>query len=253
MQKFVDLRIDATIANLILNRPERHNSLVPEMLEQFLEALAQINDSSTVRVVLLTANGRSFSTGGDLRGFYEHRADLEEYAAYLVGLLNRAILAMIEMPLTLVTAIHGMVTGGSLGLVLASDLVLVTPQASFTPFYSVVGFSPDGGWTAMLPAIIGPRRTSQALMANHTISAQQAVEWGLVNRLVAPDELDSQARQLANEIAGMQPGSLKATKRLMWADRQALEARLEAERDRFLKQVVTQEARQGLAAFLGVA
>jgi len=86
------------VAVLTLNRPERHNSLVPALLEQLLDALDQVGHSAGLRAVVLQANGRSFSTGGDLRGFQEHLAEITAYSQRLVNLLNQAILAMIALP-----------------------------------------------------------------------------------------------------------------------------------------------------------
>jgi len=239
-----------TIAILTLNRPERHNSLVPELLQELLLALRDVAGRDDVRCVVLQANGRSFSTGGDVRVFYEHGDDLHDYADHVVGLLNWVILALLRLPQPVVAAVHGIVTGGSLGLVLGCDVALVAPGASFTPYYSVVGFSPDGGWTALLPAIIGPRRTAEILMRNGTIGAEQAVAWGLASRMVPAEQIRDEALAVAREIAAGKPGSVAHVKGLLglaWGD---VAARLEAERARFVEQIVTEEARQGIASFL---
>ena len=236
---------------LTLNRAARHNSLVPELLAEMLGALETAGAGTGVRAVVLQANGRSFSTGGDVRGFYEHLDDLETYAAEIVGLLNRVIVAMIELPVPIVAAVHGIVTGGSMGLVLGSDIVLVAPAASFAPYYSVVGFSPDGGWTALLPAVIGLKRTGEILMRNGTITAEQAVAWGLASRVVPADRIHEEALRAAQELAAMKTGSIGHTKATLGPGCNDLEARLEAERARFVQQIVTDEARQGIEAFLG--
>ncbi|MEZ4769437.1 MAG: enoyl-CoA hydratase/isomerase family protein [Caldilineales bacterium] len=243
------LDIDSPLATVTLNRPERHNSLVPELLEQLLDALAQVAARPDVWALVLQANGRSFSTGGDLRGFVENLDDLERYAGRLVGLLNETVTALIDLPVPVVAAVHGIVTGGSLGLVLASDVVLVTAQASFSPFYSVVGFSPDGGWTTLLPDVIGRKRTAELLLTNGTITAEQAVAWGLASRLVAADDLHSEASETGLAIAAMRPGAVRAIKRRLWADVPVAQ-RLEAERRSFVEQIVTAEAQAGMAAFL---
>ncbi len=238
------------VASVTLNRPERHNSLVPPLLEALLSALEAAQTQSDLRAVVLQANGRSFSTGGDVRGFYEHGDTLETYAGTIVGLLNQVILALFELPIPTVAAVHGMVTGGSLGLVLACDMVLVAPEASFTPYYSVVGFSPDGGWTALLPAIIGAKRTAEVLMRNQTISAEQAVRWGLANRVVPADRIRDEALRIARDIATKKPGSLRSTKHLLRMACGDLEARLETERRYFVQQITTKEARRGMVDFL---
>ena len=237
------------VAILTLNRAERHNSLVPSLLQEMLEVLDSIKEDAAVRAVVLGANGRSFSTGGDIRGFYEQMHDLEAYASRIVGLLNEVILAMVELPVPIVAAVHGTVTGGSLGLVSGSDIVLVAPAASFTPYYSVVGFSPDGGWTAMLPSIIGRGRAAEILMCNQTITAEQAVAWGLASRIVPAERIRAEAVAVARDIATQKQGSIGQIKRLMNLDSGDLAARLEAERSRFVRQVATTEAREGIVAF----
>lgn len=239
------------VAVLTLNRAERHNSLVPGFLAEILAALETAGAQPGVRALVLQANGRSFSTGGDVRGFYEHLDDLEAYASETVGLLNQVILAMVELPVPIVAAVHGIVTGGSMGLVLGSDVVLVAPEANFTPYYSVVGFSPDGGWTALLPAIIGLKRAGEILMRNQTIIADEAVAWGLASRVVRADCIREEALEVAQEMAAMKAGSIRHTKALVGPARDDLEARLEAERARFVQQVMTEEARRGMAVFLG--
>jgi 2-(1,2-epoxy-1,2-dihydrophenyl)acetyl-CoA isomerase len=238
------------VAVLTLNRAERHNSLVPEFLEEMLAALDALRAGPDVRAVVLQANGRSFSTGGDVASFAVHLDDPAAYASEIVGLLNRVILALVELPVPVVAAVHGIVTGGSLGLVLGCDVVLVAPEASFTPYYSVVSFSPDGGWTAMLPGIIGPKRVAEVLLCNLTISAKQAVAWGLASRVVPTERIRDEALAVAQDFAVKKPGSVRHTKRLLALAHGDLAARLDAERARFVEQIDTEEARQGIVTFL---
>ena len=249
MSELVLLEREGAIATLTLNRAERHNSLVPEFLRELLDALDQIKHSDA-HVMILQANGRSFSTGGDVRAFYDHRANSEAYSSEIVGALNQVIVAMVELPQPIVGAVHGIVTGGSLGLVLACDVVLVAPQVSFTPYYSVVGFSPDGGWTAMLPSVIGTQRAARVLMRNETINAEQAIAWGIASALVPVEKIRDEARVVANDLAAKKTGSITRTKKLLWRDVNAIAARLESERREFVQQIVTPEAQQGMAEFL---
>lgn len=238
------------ITILTLNRPERHNSLVPALLEGLLGQIECAGAQPDLGAVILQANGRSFSTGGDMAGFYKHLDHIDVYAQKLVGQLNQVILALVTLPAPVVAAVHGTVTGGSLGLVLAADTVLLAPEASFTPYYSIVGFSPDGGWTAMLPAVIGAKRTADILMHNRTITAEQAVAWGLAGRIVPVEQIRQQALADAEAIANKKSGSLRHTKRLLAAGDGDLAERLERERARFVQQITTAEARQGILDFV---
>jgi 2-(1,2-epoxy-1,2-dihydrophenyl)acetyl-CoA isomerase len=235
------------IATLTLNRPERHNSLVPELLRELLDALSEVADA---RVLILQANGRSFSTGGDVRAFYEHRAEAEAYAREVVGELNETIEALLRFPAPIIAAVNGVVTGGSIGLVLAADMVLVTPRASFTPYYNVVGFSPDGGWTALLPGVIGTARTAELLLTNATISAQQAVEWGIANRVVEADRLYDEAQAAAEVIVTMKINSVRRSIQLLREHKLAALPKLQAELNQFVEQITTDEAQTGMRGFL---
>jgi 2-(1,2-epoxy-1,2-dihydrophenyl)acetyl-CoA isomerase len=249
MSELVLLDIDGDVATLTLNRPERHNSLVPELLHALLEAIGRLRARPELRAVVLQANGRSFSTGGDVRAFYDS-ADRMLYAGEIVGLLNQAVLALIELPAPVVAAVHGIVTGGSLGLLLSSDIVLATPGASFTPYYTTVGFSPDGGWATLLPALVGRRRAAEALLLDRTIGAEEALAWGLVTRVVPAPTIREEAMAVAHGIAGQLPGSVRQARRLLWGDSAQIAAALEAERRAFVAQIGEAEAERGMAAFL---
>jgi enoyl-CoA hydratase/carnithine racemase len=143
-----------------------------------------------------------------------------------------------------------MLNGGSMGLVLASDIILVSPNASFTPYYSVVGFSPDGGWTMILPKIIGQKRTAEILMLNETITAENAVNWGLANRLVQKEKLQEEALKMAERLIQNKTGSIARAKHLLWYDINQLERLLEKERQQFIEQIQTEEALEGLQDFV---
>jgi len=250
MNDLVLLETTGPVAILTLNRAQRHNSLVPIFLEELLDGITAVSTDPTARALILQANGRSFSTGGDALGFVEHEHMAELYANEIVGLLNRVILALLDLPIPVITAVHGTTTGGSIGFILAADVVLVTPQASFTPYYSVVGASPDGGWTALLPQVIGRQRTAEVLFTNATIDAATAVAWGLANRLVPADQLRETAVAVALDIAAKKQGSIRRSKHLLNLDRDDVARRLEAERQQFVQEVVHGEAMPGFRAFV---
>jgi 2-(1,2-epoxy-1,2-dihydrophenyl)acetyl-CoA isomerase len=249
---FILLETADSVATITLNRPERHNSLVPDLLRQLLHAMEGVAANENIRAVVLQANGRSFSTGGDVRAFYEHLDGIEEYANLIVGLLNEVIVTMFNLPIPIVTAVHGLVTGGSLGLILASDIVLIAPDVRIMPYYSVVGFSPDGGWTALLPEIIGRKRTAEILMTNGTIDSHTTIDWGIADRCVAVDHIRASALETARTLAHQKPGSIRRTKDLLRLTYDKLLERLESERVQFVRQIITEEARAGMAAFLGI-
>jgi len=246
--QLVTLQRRGPIALISLNRPRRHNALVPELRDALLRALGH-PDSQGAAALVLRAEGRSFSTGGDLAGFRDHRETIGDYAYGLVGQLNAAILAIYTHPAPVVCAVQGQVTGGSLGLLLASDHVVMRRGVTITPYYAVVGFSPDGGWTAMLPGIIGRQRTMDWLASNASHDADTCLALGLAHE-VADDDCDAAALQWADRVAEKNAGCMARTRRLLNDDSDAVRRRLEAERENFVVQVQTRSALDGIDQFL---
>lgn len=250
MSTFVESAIDEEVATITIDRPERHNSLVPPLLDELRESLAAADGDEAVKAIMLETAGPSFSTGGDVAAFYEHREDIVEYAERTVGGLQAVMLTMLRSQTPIVVAVDGVVTGGSLGLLLGGDVVLMGEDATITPYYTVVGFSPDGGWTAILPEIIGRQRTARILLANETIYAAEAVEWGIASEVVPEGSVSATAHDFATDIAGKKQGSIKRCLPLLAADIETIENRLRAETTSFIEQVQTAEARKGMEDFL---
>ena len=248
-REYVLAEVEGAIATITLNRPERHNSLVPEFLDQFLGAMDTCEADTSAGVLVLRANGESFSTGGDLRGFLDNVNRIEAYSNELVGLLNDAIVRLYDSRLPSIVAVDGQVTGGSLGFILGGDVVLVTENASFTPYYVEVGFSPDGGWGTLLPDIIGCSRAGTVQLLNQTISAVQALDWGLAAAFTESESLGDAVEQLAGDLGGKHPDSVACTRRLLRPG--DLEERLERERRAFVRQICTEQAIAGVRRFLG--
>lgn len=250
MTELVTMRVDAPVATLSLNRPERHNSLVPALLEGIVAAVSEAEGRDDVRVLVLRAEGGSFSTGGDLQGFLDHwDEDIAAYADRVVGGLNQAIMTLRASPLPVVAAVHGWVTGGSLGLLLAADMVLVDDSARLAPFYCEVGFAPDGGWSALLPERVGEARALAAQMTNEIWTADDLMRLGLAQQRVERGTVDAAARKAAQRIAGKAPTTIRATK----ANRLALTDwahALDTERQRFVDTIQAPGVRAGVEAFV---
>lgn len=242
-------RDESSVRVLSIDRSRRHNSLTPELLADLRAAVAAARETDGLRALVLTTAGPSFSTGGDVREFAAREGqELRRYAGAIVGELNAAILDLLRVDVPVITAVQGPCTGGSLGLVLASDLTVAGPKAWFQPYYSRLGFSPDGGWTALLPQRVGRSRALAWQLTNERIDAPAALTAGLVTHL-AP-EPRTRALDLARVIASHAPGSLRRTAALLGGDLEQIAAALEAEREAFTAQILTPEAAAGMAAFL---
>lgn len=248
--QYVRYQTDGDIARITLTRPERHNALVPELLDGLLDALEECHHS-TVRAVILQAEGSSFSSGGDVGAFFETpRGERKAYASEVVGRLNQVIIAMLKLPCPIITAVHGLVTGGSIGLVLASDIIVVTEKTTFTPWYTVVGFSPDGGWSTLLGQRIGPSRALEIQLTNRCVSAQEALKYGLAHYLALPEKMSAKVQELCQSVTNKKPESVKRTLKMNRPDPALTEAQLQNEYQQFLEQIVTDEAHDGMASFL---
>lgn len=249
----VRLTVDDGVARLTLDRRTRHNSLVPELVEALREALARLA-AAPPRLVILAGAGRSFSTGGDVAAFadvaIEHRA---AYAERLVGGLHAAILDLVDLPCPVVGRLHGAVTGGSVGLILACDLVAMSRSAFFAPYYATVGFTPDGGWTALMEPRIGRARTAEILMLDRHVGAEEALALGLVHALEDGDEVDARIAVWRERLMALSPESLAATKALLWSPerRAALAEGLDHERAAFVECIATPQTERSMRTFLG--
>lgn len=236
------------VLHLTLNRPRRGNSLVLPLLDGLIAALDTHADASSI---ILTGAGRAFSSGGDIGGFLDHAEDsdaLSDYAARLVGRLNTAILALIDHPGFLIAHLNGPVTGGSLGLMLAADHVLMDENAFIQPYYAQMGFAPDGGWTAMLPRQIGEHTARNWLIRDQRWSAGQAMSAGLAQAVTDRDSVAGMITAILNDTAGLDRSVMNTVRQL--TVREGLEARLEAERQAFLDQIRRPETLRRMQDFI---
>lgn len=236
-----------------LNRSARANALGPELVDALAEAVEAVDESES-RLLLLSAEGRHFSTGGDVAGFAEaHRTgEAEPFADGLVGRLQDIVLALRRLPAIVVTAAQGAITGGAAGLVFASDLVVLADNAFIQPYYREVGFAPDGGWCALLSDLIGARRALALQLANRRLSADDALALGLAEAVVPANRLDAAAAGLLDDLDRTAADALITAKRLVWDDRRlsALEQRLAAEKRAFVARIGLPETGSAMVRFL---
>lgn len=247
------LAVAGGLARITLNRPDRHNSLVPALLDDLNAALGALAGCDGISTVILQANGRSFSTGGDLKGFLEvPREQRAAYAQRLVRGLNRAILALYDLPVPLIGRVHGPVTGGAAGLMLACDLVALGPRAFLQPYYGPMGFGPDGGWTALLPHRIGARQASRLQLLNQRLSASDMLALGLADAIAETDaDLDAILAKWIDQIGRAETGALRSAKQLVASPQRAgIAAALDAELHNFIRLIDRPETERRMLEFL---
>jgi len=250
MARYLLTDLSEHVLTVTLNRAAAQNALVPGLLSEFIEVFSSLSHRPEVHAVVLRSSSGAFSIGGDLHGFDRHFPDIRDYAYDIVGKLNQAMLAMIDAPQPIVTAVHGIVTGGSMGLVLASDLVLIGRHAIFKSHYPSVGFSPDGGWGVLLPRIVGMRRAAACLFHNDAIDAKQALDWGIANSILPSTVLHEAAQKTARKIAAYPPCTMRSSKQLLWREREQIARELELERTKFVDLITRDGAREGVRHYL---
>lgn len=197
---------DGDLWVLTLNRPEKVNSLTRHMLEELDAAVAQAAESGA-RAVILTGVGKVFSAGADLD---EARAGLATDPVWF-RLSNR----IAALPCLTIAALNGTLAGGAMGMALACDIRISVPGASF--FYPVMrlGFLPQPSDPDRLVALIGPARSKMILLAGARITAAEALDWGLIDRIVEPEALMDGARALTADALGATPAHAAAIKGLI--------------------------------------
>jgi 2-(1,2-epoxy-1,2-dihydrophenyl)acetyl-CoA isomerase len=248
----VDLTTDGPAARLLLNRPDALNAWNEQFGLDLRDAVTKVAEDDTVRALLITGAGRGFSSGADLK---EQRGSndggLPDLSARLKEIYHPIITGLREMPKPVVAAVNGPAVGIGCSLALAADLIVAAESAYFLLAFVNIGLVPDGGSTAFLPARVGYARAAEMAMLGERVDAQRALDWGLVNRVVADDQLDSEAGALLEKLAHGPTRSYAGSKRLlnrrMYAD---LAGQLDAEADAQREQGHSPDFIEGVMAFV---
>jgi 2-(1,2-epoxy-1,2-dihydrophenyl)acetyl-CoA isomerase len=239
------------VAHLTLNRPEAANALNLEMSHELYNAMLRCDEDPTVRAVLISATGKMFCAGGDLKTFASRTDDLPAHLKWMTLYIHGAVSLMARMDAPVITAVNGTAAGGGLGPVFGADLVIAAESARFTMAYTRAALSPDASTSFFLPRLIGLRRALDLTLTNRVLTAREALEWGIVNRVVADSELAASAQALATEMADGPTAAFGAAKRLVRESfNNTLETHLQAEARSIADRSRTAESREGIAAFL---
>jgi enoyl-CoA hydratase/carnithine racemase len=209
--ELVKVEVDQQVAVITLDRPDALNALSAALRAELVAALSACNSDGGVRAVVLTGAGKAFCAGLDLN---ELQAAGDEVASDgIIGAELLAALAAMDCPV--IAAVNGYAITGGLELALCCDMIIASEQAVFADTHARVGIVPAWGVTQRLPRIIGPMRAREMSLSARKISAQQAYEWGLVNRVVAPGQLLEEATALGRDIAAGSASAQRVIKKLI--------------------------------------
>ena len=209
--------VDDAVVLLTLNRPDRGNGVVPELVRDLLQAFTLLEDDKAVRSLVITGAGRQFSAGADLKAMKSylddcHRVTNEPYNARVLFPVTQRIVAS---RLPIVAAINGGATAGGLDLALACDLRICSTRAKMGETYINLGLPPGNGGAYFLPRLLGSGLAAELALTGDVIDAARALEIGLVNRVVEPDELLPASIELARRIAAKSWRAVEATKQAL--------------------------------------
>lgn len=245
------LSIDGPIATVTLNRPSAGNTINLAMAQGLLEVAIRCDTDPAIRCVVLTGQGKLFCGGGDIGAFAEAGEKVQAVLNVLAGTLHMAVTRFMRMPKPLLVLTNGPAAGAGLSLALSGDIVVASRSAHFTAAYGLVGLTPDGGMTWLLPRFIGLRRAQEMIVTNRRVPSEEAVSIGLVTRVVDDADLAEVGAQLAAELASSATAAIGGARALLLeSSSTALEAQLEREVRSITAAGGTAECREGVSAFL---
>jgi 2-(1,2-epoxy-1,2-dihydrophenyl)acetyl-CoA isomerase len=212
----VNVQVADAIATIELNRPQALNAWNAQFGSDLLAALRGVASDERVRAVLLTGSGRAFSSGADLKdvsGGKTTASGRPDVYSTLTERYHPIMHAIRELPKPVLAAVNGPAVGIGCSLALCCDLIMAADSAYFLLAFVNIGLAPDGGSSLFVPSRVGMARAAELSMLGERLSAQRALEWGLINRVVPDGELATQARELATRLANGPTRSYAACKR----------------------------------------
>src|SRR6185503_16516870 len=215
----IQLEMRGNVCVLTLNRPDRLNALTVETANDFKAAVGEALQQGA-RAIVLTGSGRAFCAGGDLRAMQEMATNEGRVEAFFdepLRILNEAILLIRQTSVSFIAAVNGVASGGGCNLALACDLVIAAESAKFNQAFIKIGLVPDCGGTFILPRLVGWKKAAELMFTGDLITAQQAVEMGMIHSVVADTELMGQVMAMAEKLAHAPTAAIGHIKNLLEA------------------------------------
>jgi len=248
----VQVQRRGAVTTILLDRPQAMNAVNAELGDELLAALTNAADDTAVRAVVLTGNGQAFSSGADLRsGFDPTEAGRPNVQKALRERFHPIILTLRQMPKPVVAAVNGAAAGIGCSFALACDLIVAAESSYFLLAFVNVGLVPDGGSSVLIPERVGFARAAELAMLGERLPARQALEWGLINRVVSDETLQEEAGALADRLAQGPTRSYAGTKQQLNAWQFArIEAQLELEAGLQQQMAESADFVEGVTAFV---
>jgi 2-(1,2-epoxy-1,2-dihydrophenyl)acetyl-CoA isomerase len=244
----IGFNLDAGIARLTLNRPDRLNSFTVQMHEEVAHALSRLD---AARVLVLTGAGRGFCAGQDLADRGVAPGEAVDLGHSVETWYNPLIRRLVDLPMPVIARVNGVAAGAGANIALACDIVVAAKSARFIQSFAAIGLIPDSGGTWVLPRLVGQARALGLALTGEPLAAEQAEAWGLIWKAVDDDRLDAEVDALAERFATGPTRGLAAIKQMIRASwDQSLEEALERQRDAMRELGFSEDYREGVAAFM---
>lgn len=215
----IEFDVADAVATIRFNRPASLNAFNDQMIGETTDALRHTARDTGVRCLIVTGNGRAFSSGQDLKDAHSRAGDFS-IGEHLRHGFNKLVLSMAELEKPIIAAVNGVAAGAGCGIALAADLRIASDQASFIQAFSRIGLIPDSGSTWTLPRLIGYARAYEMAISGDRIEADKALAWGLVNRVVPHAQLPEITLAWAYSLASGPTLAFGLTKRTMMRSQQ---------------------------------
>lgn len=245
-KEFVLVEKKEQVAILRLNRPEVLNALDTVLLGQLADRMEELDRDDSIRVMILTGNDKAFAAGGDIQ---------EMANATPVDFLNQPFfeawgrMRKVEKPI--IAAVSGVALGGGNELAMLCDMIIATKSARFGQPEINLGVIPGAGGTQRLTRAVGKAKAMEMILTGRSITAEEALDWGLINRVVEDDQLEEEAMKLALEIAKKSPLAVRMAKQaILKAQDVSLEHGLHFEQNAFILLFSSEDQSEGMKAFL---
>jgi len=239
------------VGHLRLTRPEGANAVSAEFSRELLDVMLEIEFNDDVRAVAVTAEGKVFCAGGDLKEFHGKGDQVAKHASAMLADFHGAIYKMNRMPKPFVAGVQGAAGGAGLSLVSSFDLVIGGESSKYTMAYTRAGVTPDGTSSYFLARHIGLRRMLDLTLTNRLLDAATAESWGLLNRVVPDDEVDSAALEMAATLAAGSPFAVGNAKQVIYNGYEHdLESAGEFEGKMIATAMLGRDGQEGIAAFV---
>ncbi|RTE65321.1 hypothetical protein EH243_12855 [Amphritea opalescens] len=255
VEKLIGFELVDGVGYITLNRPNARNSINEAMFESLLRVLQRCETLDSLRVLVLRGEGDVFCGGGDIQFFRQlltaTPASRQQQLAGYIHSAHQVIAALMAIPCPVVAAVQGAAAGYGMSLACISDIVIAEQGCQFIPAYTALGATPDGGLTYLLPSLIGEKRALDVLWLNRAVKAEEALDWGLVNRVCAPGLLAQTVEEITATLSqGARQAQRNLKKLVTERARSQLSQQMDQELNSFLTCAATDDFIEGVQAFL---